>query len=582
MYKVLILVLGLLMISSAVADDKIPINPVKPPVLGPPMTLEDGLKTVDSETKVALAYLKRYVKEEDKNYIQFLTSYALPKEMRNDAALCASFLLHSLVGPSPDLDNNNAGGYYPLALIATDKQNGRKWFIPYQRVPGSTTLYWLDLRDYNLTKQSWEDAAGLDNYFAEPIVQHQNATSLRLEDGNSVLRMDWFIRHVADTSTQVDNDETPFLYYNFLFSQVEPPITVTQFEGHFTLNRELSRIRGNEYGVLVTQSQQVARNNRYLFYYDTEYGGWFHTFDVKNQRGERNYAESFFTNPKIGTPPLVHDASEVFGSNAVGMLVYGLGDDKDKLITDGATQVVRHINDVLGDVRVRTPHGCMDCHASGPLPSENVIKKFFKDSENTALYVKNKSDYNRVKRVFLSEKFDKGVLDIQKKYADALLEVNGLTPEENGRIYLDLVNWYEEPLDIKQAAFECGVSVDEFITKVNKVKFGNRLKFLTKTGEPIPRNTWEAPTTDGIPGDFQMANLAIHGFTRITETESIIINPEYSLKEDTWSMIKTDKIVLIPKDTVVKQLSSVDQWIYVKYNDKLGYVNLENLEVVNK
>lgn len=537
------------------------------------INLAQGLKTPQTESEDAIKFLID-IEEKDRDYIKFLSTYAIPPEKRSDAVLFTSFLLHSLVGPTLSLDENNAGSYYPLA---SKLDNGNT--MEYRRVPGSDTLWWIDLRDYNWTPSSWENAANIDGYFVEPIVQHPTAGALRLLAGNAVLRMDWFINHVSDSTKQLDTDRSPTLYNNFLFASVKTPTNIDEYRKYFSIDIDKSRQLGNEFATLVTKSKIVAKHNRLLFGYRTELGYWYDTYDVKNQEGSRDFLEAFFKNEPIATPPKIFDAGEAFGSNMLGLQVYALYDGQGKLINFGDPTVVRHIGDVVGDVRVRIAHSCFDCHAGGPLPSENTLKEFITAGGNQ--YFKNKIELNRTNRVLLSSRFEDSIKQNQDYFVNALKKCNGLTPDENGKIYLDLVRSYNEPVTVSRAALECGVTEQEFITKVIKGNYGARLKLLAINKEPIPIDIWETRGKDGIPGQFQQAMIQLNGLTKITNEE--VINPEestYLTKIQTNLMVGPRVLSIIPANTKVKFLEKNGEWLYIEYQNKQGFVKISDLEFI--
>src|SRR5690606_8802745 len=157
----------------------------------------------------------------------------------------------------------------PLARMEIN-QNGEKVFVPYTKI--TDTLYWIDIRNYNHTPQSWEKIASLDGYFTEPLVQHQNLAVLQLLSGNSVFRADWFIYHASDVMSQVDRNKKIKIYNELLYSKVGIPKTLDEFYKIWGLNLKDARSEGNEFAALVTKSKEVARHNRLLFGYRTGTG----------------------------------------------------------------------------------------------------------------------------------------------------------------------------------------------------------------------------------------------------------------------------------------------------------------------
>lgn len=527
-------------------------------------------RTPNLEVEDAIIYLKsrQDLAETDLQYIKFLSAYAIPEDLRQSAILTASWQLHNLVGPSnPELDEGGSG-FKPIAYM-----DAAGVFRYVQRVPGSETLYWIDVRDYNWTPQSWEDAALLDGYFVKPVISEENDGALRILSGNAVLRMDWFIRHTSDETLQLDTDSRPFLYQNFLFANSAKPTTGDAFFKAFLLDKTLAFNRGNVSAALVTKSNAVSNHNRLLFAYRTEYGFAYESYDPKNQEGKRDYLESFFLNKIIGGPPDVFDAGEFFMSNPLGLQVYGLRDAKDNLVQFGDPTLVRHVNDVLGDVRVRNPTSCMDCHAAGPIPTENTIKEFVDAKFWPKTYL-NK-DKQRVKRLYLDGKFDDTVKDGQELYARALLKCNGLKPEINGQNFLKTIKWYDQDLDLAQAAYECGVSEELFKEKVSQGNYGMRLKLLVANGETIPRRVWESRGKDGIPGQFQQAMILINGFTKqeeiVHEILTLVTIKECNLMEGTKTIAKC------PKNTTLEIIKEQDGWCKVKFQDKEGWIKRADL-----
>lgn len=503
-------IIGILLLSTILSQH--PLIPAEPRVSPPQVLTLEPLKSVQPEVEDAIAHLSTYPIE-DRDYIKYLSYYAVPKELREDFILSTSFALHSLVGATVDADHNNAGSYYPIAIKKDNK------FIPVQRVGSNETLYWIDIRDYNWTLDAWEKVAVLDGYFVEPIVQHPTNSALRLMGGNAIVRGDWFLRHSLDTTRQQDNQIQDIIYYNLLYAQTGIPKNSDEYRKIWGLDIAKSQKLGNEYAVITENlTHTVNRSSqRALFYYRTESGFLYESFDYLNNRGKRNIVESFFRQQKVGGRPDFRDAGELFGTNTVQMIHYLLVNDKDAVVNFGDPTAVRHLGDMVNDARVRTPHSCIDCHAAGPLPSENVIKDFIEDGASYYLY--DKKDYNRVKRTLLSERFEESLEDSQAIFARALLKVNGCTPSENIKAYTQSVRWYDQPVGLEQAAFECGVTVEEFKGKIleKENRFGSSLKRLCKSGVPIPRDFWESPSVDGIPGGFQQAMIYMNGLTLITE-----------------------------------------------------------------
>lgn len=526
------------------------------------------LKSVNSEVEECIVYQTKLT-EEDRKYIKFFTTYAYPKDMRQDAVLLLSFIIHSLAGISNDDDEISS--FSPLAIKTGEE------FYSYKQVPGSDTLWWIDIRDFNWTPDAWEIVANADGYIVEPVVNHSNNGALRLLGGNALLRADWFIEWAINPMRQLDRGDKVILYDTLLYAKNKIPQNIDEFRAIWGLpSLDEARKLGNEYLTLVGKSKQVARHNRILAGYRTQIGYFYESYDVTHDEGYRNYAEASLSDKGfIGKPPRVSDAGEAFSTNTVGMQVYALRDAQGKIIYDANAAVARHISDVTGDVRVRTGISCMDCHSSGPLPSENSIAEFFSRDKAKA-YIYDIDDYRRYKRAFLDGRFEDSIKANQEYFKENLVKINGLTPEQNGANFLKLSRWYNNALNIEQAAFECGVDVSTFIEKCEKGYFGASLKMLIVSNEPISRTFWESKGKDGIPGGFQQAMVLINGVTQI---ETIYEGKlSYKVIEETPLLKGTNIVRPLKIGELLEPIDSNPFYYKVRVNNEIGWVDKKKVE----
>ncbi len=522
------------------------------------------LRTPELEVQDAIAYLNK-IPEADQIYCKFFSTYAIPPELRNDAVLTLSFLLHSMTGIS-DSEEGNAGAYYPLARMENREIDGRI-FVPqisHFDAKGnpvlsqvSPTLWAIDIRNFNCTPQSWENMANLDGYFAEPVVRNTTNGALRLKAGNAVLRADWFIYNATNKQRQVDLDENVRIYDELVYSyQKTKPKTLDDIYKVWHFNPAELRGLGDEYMTLVAKSRDVARHNRILAGYRTPLGWWYSSYDVKNEQGSRDYIEylpQFHAKPP---PATAFDASELIFTNQLGLQVYDIVDNKGKRLDSADLALVHHIADVLGDPRVSVAHSCYDCHSGGLIPSQNVLKTF---TEHYGVYkTYPKADQLRYDRAYLSNRFEESVVENNVSFARALYKTNGLTPDENAKAYLNLIKWYNTPLDIAQCALECGVNVNVFIAKMSEGRplIGNgivpgRIALLIQDGTPVDREAWETRGRDGIPGIFDQCMIGLNGLTATTTTTQTTEKVLVPVKA-TVEIIKTTKLIWRATDNTNK------------------------------
>lgn len=543
---------------------------------------DDGLSEPDKEVEAALVFLQG-VPAEDQEYIRFFTTYAIRPEKRDQSVLALSFVIHSLIGIS-DV-NGGGGGYYPLAINEADGKDVLLKLRNLRLVKDTKTLWWIDLRECNWTPQAWEEISQLDGYFVSPVIDYDKYGLLKLLSGNAVVRADWFILHATDMSQQQDTERKTFIYDTLLYAQTKIPKNIDDFRKIWGMDIPQAERLGADYATLITKSQVVSRSGtRILFGYRTPLGYYYDTYDVKNIEGKRDYAENLIT--QRGKPPIVSDGGETFASNQLRLQVYALRDQIGKLVPVADAAIVRHTTDVLGDNRVITGRSCMDCHAAGPIPAENTLLEYIK--QNNTLYNKNKQDQLRIASVYLSKKFEDAIVDDQELFAKAIKKVNGCTPEQNSKFYLDAITDYAQPVDLAQAAYECGLTVEEFRSKVSKIRSLRVLKMISPNSEPIPRQAWESPGKDGQPGLFQQCMIQIKGLTaKITETRVIdkrLTKDYVIIKKDTQVRITdpdTKKEVILGEvkvgDKLELQTLKYQGWVGVIFNGKSGYVEETNV-----
>jgi hypothetical protein len=529
--------------------------------------------SIDQEALIAIEFLEQ-INPEDRQNIKFLTTYATPPELRQKCVLTLSFVCHSLAGI--DKTGQSVSSYYPLAKVV----NGM--FVPIRLVPKSKTLWWIDVREFNWTPEAWEEVSKADGYFAEPCINPDIAYKLRSLSGNAMLRADWFIWHGTTINAQKDQKIDIDIYNTLLYAKNVKPKNAEEFKTIWGLDKVRARSFGNEYGTVSLTSRAVARHNRVLMGYRTELGWLYETYDVSGEFGDRNYLESIYK--FNGEPPDVSDAGEIIASNALQMQVYALRNGAGDLVDFADPTVARHMTDVTGDTRVRTASSCMDCHANGPIAAENALLEY---ADFLNLHIPDKLNGQKINQSFMVNRFEDSVVDNQELFNRAMKKVNGLTADENQANFLDMLRWYNEDIDLKQAAFECGIDVEKFIERANSnnvypvPSMAGRLMLLLHPTKPIkiPRNMWENPGFDGIPGMFQQAMVMVKGLTAIETTD-------YTKTQQNINLITPKQGIIIMRAGTNETMFIADgqtsyesagtvieqniKWTFIKVNGQIG------------
>lgn len=425
-----------------------------------------GRKSPDSELAEAARWLQT-VRAEDRNYVRLFTTYAVPekdaeKPLREHCENALSFVL------------NNAASFKSKGNINRPK-----------RVPGSDTLWHLDVRDYGWTEDDFTEIFGLAPYFLTPLV-----------DGDSpgvMFRADWFVVFATDNTKLADRGEKVFPYYLLLYGKGKEPKDAREFQKLWKVDIDTIRSEQLETGTVVDAGESgVSRHTRQLRRGRTLYGYYRETRDVASHDIDpekilsRDYVEEIFANQS--------DAAEYITSHKNGLQVYLLTNGTNGKFTriefgDPTVVVDRRDRD---DVRVRTCKGCIVCHANGIIPYTNAIADLFRLGGD--LRAKDRELAELIKYFYLSHD-GSDVEDDNKIFERAVRKCNGLDPEENARQYLNVYEWYNRKVTLEQAALECGLGVAEYRKAIAGATTG-RLVFLHK-GRGMPREVWDTPNQGG-------------------------------------------------------------------------------------
>jgi len=535
---------------------------------------------MNDELDATVQYLAN-VQEQERQYIKFFTSYAFPEEMRENAALALSFWVHSLTGPTLD-GSGNRGYFEPIAQavhVAGDKPDKpdklERKFVGFKQVPGSKTLWWIDIRDYNWTNEAFEKVSVTEPYIRKPWVT-PSYDVLREQSGNALVRLDWFLMHTADTTRQADRNLTP-LYYELMYARVGVPKTADQYRKLWNIDVATAETHLLARGSIVDKGQSiVSRHARELTGLRIGHGYHWESSDYKNMDNQNDVLENLSIERNAKGIP-VHkgiarkgDAHEYITSNYLGLQTYFLSDGAGKRIEFADPTIVVDTRDRIGDVRVRTARSCIHCHGLGINPSKNELRAVIGDGVDL---ITTYADYKQAARAYYLTTTEQTEQDDAILYSRAVLQANGLDSLENSEMFADILNWYDRDVTLEQAAVECGVTVAEFRTKVSQSAQG-RLARLAKTGHPIPREVWENPKA----GSFAQAMLLINKLDALpVETVEV----EYIVVQKDCNIYSADKVVGSCTHGQKHKLLGTfqDYWYKLEVNGVTGYVSRDNITV---
>lgn len=411
------------------------------------------------------------VKLEDQNFIRFFTTFAVPEKytLRDDEVPLRTFCEHAL-----SFTLNSCASINSAGNIEKPK-----------RVPGSTTLWYVDIRDYGWKEEDIDAVFKLQPYFLTPLVEGANP--------NIMFRADWFLSNAMDTTRQDDRGVKDFPYYILQYGKGNEPKNAADFQKAWLVDIKTIRQKKLETGTIIDAGDSgVSVHTRQLRRGRTVLGYYWETRDVKSHELDpdkiksRDYLEDLFANQA--------DAGEYIATGRNGMQVYLLtaGNNQDfKRVEAGDTGIVVDRLDP-DDVRVRTAKSCVVCHANGIIPYSNAIREFFKSGGN--IFAKDKELAREIKAFYLKYQGEELEQD-NAIFEKAVKECNGLDTTENAKQFLAVYKWYNAKVIPEQAAVECGLVLEDYRKNIKPVTSG-RLAYLYK-GKAMPRDVWDSTNNGG-------------------------------------------------------------------------------------
>lgn len=523
-------------------------------------------RSIDDELVAVLADLAQY-QESEKAFQVYFTFYHIDNpELLKKFYLELTFWVHSLSSES---------------LIK-----------PPQPVVGSPTLFKIDLRDYGWTQKAWEKVSIREPYIREPWIPHDTYSVLRIEGGNNLIRGDWFLAHTSSPVKQIDIGDKEILYETLLYASLgRSPKNLKEFYDYWgydvpKLETKLHRVEQ----ILVPHGKSgVARSNRILARVPTELGYLYSSSDFLNSLGNKNVIENL--KPDIMLHPN-RDAGEHIGTNKLGLQHYLVTNEKDENVWIANERVAFDRTDVK-DVTVMAGKSCVICHSQGlnvpyngllGLLQKNVELRYadkeFKLAADRTYFGPLSRTYDDPERETLMEKD-------RQNFNDAVRDVNGLDGSTNARYFKEVLDWYEQDITLERAARECGVTVEEFQTKVLRTASGE-LGALANGGT-LSRQQWE----DTQNGYFAQSMLLLRGVGKTiiqTPYKNVEITPEAPsieiVNQPVYILLTRDADLKVSKTVLarLKQgsryevLDVVGDWYKIRSgNGKLGYVHKINI-----
>jgi hypothetical protein len=384
----------------------------------------------------------------------FCALLALGQPAEGVAAAKADFTAHGpgarylwLGGvPAPDRDAAATALAFWLPHLSRETVLERQ--RPVQ-LPG-TDLWQIDIDDLGWGREAWGKVGG--EYPYTDLGRSQTATSGRGFVDLLIVRGDWLLRVTADAT------DSP-LYYELLYAGLGVPADRAAFLRAWKI--DLEDAKGFEAGVVIDEGRSgVAFRTRLMVWRPSEGGSWWETFDSRAGAGRNDPLENL-------AGGLAHDAQEIIVSLPKFSLATGergiaqaylLVNGQGRRVDEAPTDIVVDRQQLLGQPAIRTPGSCVLCHQAVNGPGENLVRELLR--EGVELSAEKRSTQEFLERFYLSD-LGRTVARTNEDFAVFSRSACGVEPEAAVAAWRQVVEGYDQPLDLDQAARETGATANE-------------------------------------------------------------------------------------------------------------------------
>lgn len=340
-------------------------------------------------------------------------------------------------------------GVYQMALAKLI--NSLSWnrkLAALATVGPAQSIFRVDLRDLKWTPASWTTI--LQSYPYGVLHDSPEAASVRAQTNCEVpvLRADWFVATAS----------RPPLYHTL----AQIPETDQQLEKllRVDVRQNIEQVRLIRLGFA---RSGVSQHNRLIERHESIFGAYWKSYDFAGSTGRKNIFENPL-GPGTTAGTFAHDGGEIIFQLPNGMLAYMLTDHAGNRIDKGPTSIVSDPRQP--DRAVVNGVSCMSCHYGGFIQKSDEILNHVQANQTayllhediTALYAN-------------SDKAEKAIESDTKRYMTALgsKEIQIPRPTRAGEPIVLVANRYQNEIDIRLAAAECGLPLDSFTAKIDNI-----------------------------------------------------------------------------------------------------------------
>lgn len=315
------------------------------------------------------------------------------------------------------------------------------------------------------------------------------------EHGEDLLiaRADWILAYGADASRVGIDGKVNDVYEGLLFAGDIPKNKKEWLDKFGLKNNDQDLIQAQ-----VIDKSGVAFGRR-LAVFHPDARDWYETFDSRRPAGKNDPAlgvEQF----KFDAQELIVELPKVLNSasyNRVRVQAYLLTDGQGDVVDFAANDIVEDHRRFANRASVRTPGSCIACHTAGLNGStSNVFREYLQAPGLPQLSVKDTKKSAQFDALYLGS-IGKVVRRANEDVAEFALDYVGEDPKTAVGVWSDVVNWYDEPLNLVQAAREVHCTAEDLRLAIAyyNAAYGPQEQFIDAAGlahgRTVSRVAWE-------------------------------------------------------------------------------------------
>lgn len=301
------------------------------------------------------------------------------------------------------------------------------------------TIFRIDLRDYGWKESTWDRILAANPYGITYQTEAARGCTQLCRSPLPHVRADWFVFAAS----------RPPLYHEVL----DLPKTDLELEKQLRVD-VAENLRTEKVARAGFNASGVSRNNRLIERHESPYGAYWKSYDFAGNTGRQNLFQ-YPLGPGNTDSFFKHDGGEIIFNLPNGLQAYFLIDGAGKRIDKGP---ITTVSDPKQDDRsVVNGVSCMSCHHQGMIAKADQVREHIEKNPDGF----TKAEADTIKALYPPrDQFDKLLKEDAERFRTAV-EKTGTHLSKTEPVYA-LAGAFEKNLDLKLAAAEVGVVVDEF------------------------------------------------------------------------------------------------------------------------